>query len=228
MDEGGAEREPIRVLQRNERAGPRDPGEIRPNDAARPEVAPARDIPRPRHSHRPLAYRLREACGAYFNDELGPTVMLAKGLPDDPMVFTMAHELKHHLVDREIPVACCSDRNANQHIEIGAEIFAAELIFPEQDFVECLTRKGIASGECTPEAIVHLKRETHHDAQFHRLGKASDVPRVRRAGYFRWCPLEEVGGGYFGEPLYKVLLRRAAAEAHGRRNLAIRTSISEE
>ena len=43
--------------------------------------------------------------------------MLAKGLPDDPMVFTMAHELKHHLVDREIPVACCSDRNANQHIE---------------------------------------------------------------------------------------------------------------
>ena len=40
--------------------------------------------------------------------------MLAKGLPEDPMVFTMAHELKHHLADRAISVACCSDRNANE------------------------------------------------------------------------------------------------------------------
>jgi Zn-dependent peptidase ImmA (M78 family) len=84
-------------------------------------------------------YRLKELRGAYFNDDLGPTVMLAKCLPEDPMVFTMSHELKHHLVDRDITVACCSDRTANKHIEIGAEIFAAEFIYPEQDFIEALT-----------------------------------------------------------------------------------------
>jgi Zn-dependent peptidase ImmA (M78 family) len=105
-------------------------------------------------------FKLRQVRGAYFNDELGPTVMLAKGLPDDPMIFTMGHELKHHLVDRDLPVACCSDRNANQHLEIGAEVFAAELIYPEADFISALSAKGIARGMCTPEDIVRLKRET--------------------------------------------------------------------
>jgi len=46
-------------------------------------------------------YKLKKLRGAYFNDEGGPSVMLAKGLPDDPMIFTMGHELKHHLVDRD-------------------------------------------------------------------------------------------------------------------------------
>jgi len=34
--------------------------------------------------------------GAYFDDECGPTVMLRAALPQDPMIFTMGHELKHH------------------------------------------------------------------------------------------------------------------------------------
>jgi len=46
--------------------------------------------------------------GAYFNDDLGPTVMLATGLPDGPMIFTIGHELKQHLVDRDLsPVGTC-------------------------------------------------------------------------------------------------------------------------
>jgi Zn-dependent peptidase ImmA (M78 family) len=45
-------------------------------------------------------YRFRNLRGAFINDDLGPTVMLAKGLPQDPMVFTMAHELKHFFRDR--------------------------------------------------------------------------------------------------------------------------------
>jgi hypothetical protein len=32
--------------------------------------------------------------GAYFNDEYGVTVMLAGGMPDEPTIFTMAHELQ--------------------------------------------------------------------------------------------------------------------------------------
>lgn len=52
---------------------------------------------------------LKKLRGAYFHDDAGSSVMLAKDLPEDPMVFTMAHELKHHLVDRtNVPLAYCS------------------------------------------------------------------------------------------------------------------------
>ena len=42
-------------------------------------------------------HRMKKVRGAYFDDDLGPTVMLVKGLPADPMVFTMAHEMGHSL-----------------------------------------------------------------------------------------------------------------------------------
>lgn len=152
-------------------------------------------------------HRLREVRGAYFNDELGATVMLVRGLPEDPMVFTMAHELKHHLVDRDLPVACCSDRNANQHIEIGAEIFAAELIYPEQDFVDALAARGVTRGHCTAESIVRLKRETRTTLSYAGLTKRATFLGFAAAGAFegvRWRKLEEQ---IFGEPVYKALLR---------------------
>ena len=157
------------------------------------------------------AHRLREVRGAYFNDDLGATVMLSKGLPEDPMVFTMAHELKHHLVDRDLLVACCSDRNANQHIEIGAEIFAAELIFPEQDFIDAMEAKGIVRGHCTAETIVRLKRETRTTLSYAGLAKRAAYLKFARAGSLdgvRWKKLEQQ---IFGEPLYKKLLRHRRA-----------------
>lgn len=153
-------------------------------------------------------HRLREVRGAYFNDELGPTVMLVKGLPDDPMIFTMGHELKHHLVDRDLPVACCSDRNANQHIEIGAEIFAAELLYPEQDFIEALAAGGFTAGKCTAEAIVRLKHNTRTTLSYTGLAKRATFLGLAPAGSMdkiRWKTLEEQ---IFGEPFYKKLLRR--------------------
>jgi len=151
-------------------------------------------------------YKLREVRGAYFNDELGPTVMLAKGLPEDPMVFTMAHELKHHLVDRDLPVACCSDRNSNQHIEIGAEIFAAEFIFPEQAFLDVLAAQGITSGNCSAPAIVQLKRSTRTTLSYAGLAKRAVYLGLAPAGSFngiQWKKLEEK---IFGEPPYKKFL----------------------
>lgn len=153
-------------------------------------------------------HRMRQLRGAYFNDEFGFTVMLAKGLPDDPMIFTMGHELKHHLVDRDLPVACCSDRNANQHIEIGAEIFAAELIYPEEDFALALSKKGIASGACTPEDIVRLKRETGTTLSHTGLAKRAMFLGFANPGSLidiQWKKLEVK---IFGEPLYKKLLRK--------------------
>jgi predicted transcriptional regulator len=153
-------------------------------------------------------HRLRDLRGAYFNDHLGSTVLLAKGLPEDPTVFTMAHELKHHLVDRELGLSYCTDRNADRVIEIGAEIFAAELIFPEDDFVAALQRAGMTAGGCKPEHLIELKRETRTTLSYAGLAKRATFLGFARVGALegvRWKKLEEA---VFGEPLYKRLRRR--------------------
>lgn len=150
-------------------------------------------------------HRLRKVRGAYFNDELGPSVMLVKGLPEDPMVFTMCHELKHHLVDQNLKIACCSDRNVDQRIEIGAEIFAAEMIFPEQDFLDALEEKGITKGTCLPETIVYLKHDTRTTLSYAGLAKRATFLGLAQPGSLdgiRWKKLEEE---IFGKPPYKQL-----------------------
>ena len=105
-------------------------------------------------------YRFRNLRGAFINDHLGTTVMLAKGLPQDPMVFTMAHELKHFFRDRDLGISYCDQSNLNKSLEIGAEIFAAELIFPDRDFVSHMTRMGIRDNLCLPKNLIQLKRQT--------------------------------------------------------------------
>jgi hypothetical protein len=105
-------------------------------------------------------YRFRNLRGAFINDELGMTVMLAKGLPRDPMVFTMAHELKHFFRDRDLGISYCDQSNLNKSLEIGAEIFAAELIFPDRDFESHMMRMRIRTNQCLPKNLVQLKRQT--------------------------------------------------------------------
>ncbi len=105
-------------------------------------------------------YRFRHLRGAFINDHLGTTVMLVKGLPLDPMVFTMAHELKHFFRDRDLGISYCDQSNLNKTLEIGAEIFAAELIFPDRDFAAHMKTMGVRSDGCLPKTLVHLKRKT--------------------------------------------------------------------
>ena len=105
-------------------------------------------------------YRFRHLRGAFINDHLGMTVMVAKGLPRDPMVFTMAHELKHFFRDRDLGISYCDQSNLNKSLEIGAEIFAAELLFPDRDFVAQMTKMGIRRDQCLPKTLVRLKQQT--------------------------------------------------------------------
>ncbi len=155
-------------------------------------------------------YPLKGVRGAYFNDELGPSVLLAKKLPTDPLVFTMAHELKHHLVDRSDGVALCLAGNQSAVVEIGAEVFAAEFLFPEADFVQSMGAMGIALGACVAETLVRLKRDSKTT-----LSYAGLVKRAERLGYMppgtttnvKWKALEE---SIFGVPIYKRFRRRSA------------------
>lgn len=139
-------------------------------------------------------YKLRSLNGAYFFDDLGATVMLRKGLPPEPMIFTMGHELKHHLVDRESGHSFCDVSNEKNYIEIGAEIFAGELIFPEEEFATAARSVGIRHGCCTPELLVRLKHETRTTMHYASMIKRIDFLGVAPASQFAkvgWRKLEE-------------------------------------
>ena len=124
-------------------------------------------------------YRFRNLRGAFICDRFGTTVMLAQNLPQDPMVFTMAHELKHFLTDRELQTSFCDLSNINKEIEIGAEIFASELLFPDHSFVEQMQSLGIKRGQCTPETLVKLKQQTKTTLSY--AGLAIKAERLRYA-----------------------------------------------
>jgi Zn-dependent peptidase ImmA (M78 family) len=110
--------------------------------------------------------------GAYFNDEYGVTVMLAGGLPDEPTIFTMAHELKHHLVDSKAGTVLCRTDEQVRRVEIGAEVFAAEFIYPEKDFVYDLFRllRGMPQS-INPDVLVELKQKTETTLSYAALAK---------------------------------------------------------
>ena len=156
-------------------------------------------------------YKLRKLRGAYFNDAGGSSVMLARGLPDDPMIFTMGHELKHHLVDRDSIVALCDTSNQSAEIEIGAEIFAAELIYPEQMFCNDLIGLGVTMGSCKAEQLVALKRETKTTLSYAGIAKRAEflgfAPQ-RSLMKVAWKKLEE---NIYGVPLYKQRLAQRAS-----------------
>src|SRR3984957_6125304 len=147
-------------------------------------------------------YKLRKLRGAYVSDELGPTVMLAKGLPQDPMVFTMGHELKHHLTDSGSSLMYCDTSNQSDPVEIGAEIFAAELIYPDDDFRLDLELRKIGPRQCTPEVLVRLKHDTRTTLSYTGLAKRAEFMGFAVEGSLdrvKWKTIEEE---IYGEPLH--------------------------
>ena len=136
--------------------------------------------------------------GAYFNDDCGVTVMLAGGLPDEPTIFTMAHELKHHLVDSQLGAVFCRTEEQTRRIEIGAEVFAAELIYPEKDFVYDLFRllRGMPQS-VSPELLTELKRKTQTTLSYAALAKRAVLLRLAEEKAFkdiRWRDLQRQSG----------------------------------
>jgi len=143
-------------------------------------------------------YRLKHLRGAFISDDLGTTVLLASGLPQDPMVFTLAPELKHFFRDRDLGISYCDQSNLSKTVEIGAEIFAAELLFPDQDFIKHMHLLRVGRDQCLPKTLVQLKTRTRTTLSYaglaikaERLGFAppSSLTRVKT-----WRKLEELYG----------------------------------
>ena len=151
---------------------------------------------------------LKNLRGAYMNHpESGPCVMISRNIPDEPQIFTMAHELKHHLADKDLITAFCHDSNNSDVLEIGAEVFAAELIYPQQIFTVNLTEMGVTHGQCRAEDIVKLKHDTQTTLSYAGLAKRAEFLGFATDGSLKsvkWKKLEE---SIYGEPTYMRINR---------------------
>jgi Zn-dependent peptidase ImmA (M78 family) len=142
-------------------------------------------------------YRLRNLRGAFICDHLGTTVMLATGLPQDPKVFTMAHELKHFYRDRHLGISYCDQSNLGKTLEIGAEIFAAELLFPDKDFMDQMRFMRIGINQCLPKTLVRVKQKTRTT-----LSYAGLAIKAERLGYAPPCSVTKIKGWRKFEEIY--------------------------
>jgi Zn-dependent peptidase ImmA (M78 family) len=125
------------------------------------------------------------------------------------MVFTMGHELKHHLVDRDKIVALCDTSNQSAEIEIGAEIFAAELIYPEDMFRANLASLGVLPGSCTSRNIVDLKRQTNTTLSYAGLAKRAEFLGLAPSGSLAKIAWKKLEDSIYGIPFYRRRLLKS-------------------
>lgn len=141
--------------------------------------------------------------GAYIVIDGIPHVVINKNLRRDPKTFTLAHELKHHLFDKERGSQYCTNNNINEQIEIGAEIFAAELLFPDQLYLYHLHEMGVTKENFTPAHIVRLKDITDTTLSYSGLAKKAEFLEIAEKGSLdkiRWINLRDE---ILGKPFYR-------------------------
>ena len=149
----------------------------------------------------------RKIRAAYFCDDVDCSVLLNKNLPDIQRLFSLAHELKHHLVDRvqikqgEIQ---CGDYNANEVIEIGAEVFAAELIYPEAHMRLDLQGLNVTPENCTPSAIVNFKRNCPASVSYKFIVKRCEWFGIIKKDAYASVHFQKLEEQLYGIPFYKT------------------------
>jgi Zn-dependent peptidase ImmA (M78 family) len=142
----------------------------------------------------------------YMCDGGDPSVLVNRSLPDAPRLFAMAHELKHHYCDQhslkngEIR---CGDYNANEVIEKAAEVFAAEFVYPEKDFLQRVADMGLERGNVTPERVVELKRSCGSPVSYTFLQKRLEWFKFIQNGEFAKIQFQKLEEQLYGVPIYR-------------------------
>lgn len=151
-----------------------------------------------------LSPRIR---AVYMCDADDPSVLINETLPKEPRLFALVHELKHHFRDREV-LECgqipCGDYNANRDIEIGAEVFAAEFIFPEAEFIVVAQQLDLfAKSPITAEDVVRLKRTANAPVSYQFLRKRFEFFKMVPKGHFAKVKFTVLEEQMYGTPIYK-------------------------
>lgn len=141
----------------------------------------------------------------YMCEDNDPSVAVNNTLPKEPRLFSMIHELKHHFVDKglmEDGKIQCGDYNANHRIEVGAEIFAAEFIFPEQEFLTHVRTIGLPD-EISANDIVRFKRECGAPVSYMFFQKRFELLGFITKGQFKGVQFKKLEEKLYGVPIYK-------------------------
>lgn len=148
----------------------------------------------------------RKIKAAYFCDETDCSVLVNKNLPKIPRLFALVHELKHHFIDQDAirgGEIRCGDYNENEVIEKGAEVFAAEFIYPEEEMRELSYQLGIQTGTCTPEKIVEFKRSCPANVSYQFLVKRFEWFGFVEKGVYKKVQFLKLEEQIYGKPFYK-------------------------
>lgn len=167
-------------------------------------------------------HKLRKVRAAYLVIDGEPHVLVKASLPDAPRLFAECHELKHHLVDRSLAEQgwlACQDESWHDapEREIGAEIFAAEFIYPEAEFLDDLQLAGIDDTNCDEERVIAFKRIAVPPISYTFIVKRLEFCGIIKRGSLigvQWQKREEQ---IYGPPVYKRIQAYRA-----RRSLIVR------
>lgn len=152
--------------------------------------------------YRKVSQRIR---AAYFCDEIDCSVLANSSLPRIPKIFSLIHELKHHFVDQDKIIngeIVCGDYNENRTIEVGAEIFAAEFIYPEAEMLSDCEKFGIDCSNCTQENVVKFKIDCKVPISYTFLEKRFEFFRFISKGEFKDVKFQKLEESMF-PPIYK-------------------------
>jgi Zn-dependent peptidase ImmA (M78 family) len=146
----------------------------------------------------------RKVKALYMCDDGDCSVALQLSLPYEPKLFALVHELKHHFCDRQAlgsGVIHCGDYDANELIEKGAEVFAAEFIYPEAEFATDLQALGITVREASH--IVEIKRNCKAKVSYHFIRKRLERLSIISAGQFDRVQFQKLEYQIYGKPYYR-------------------------
>lgn len=140
----------------------------------------------------------------YMCEDGAFSVAIQPDLPKEPKLFALVHELKHHYRDQELlssGTVRCGDYNANELIEIGAEVFAAEFIYPENEFKN--DAEAHVVGTWTAEDIVRFKRDCSAVVSYTFIRKRLERLRFVKPDQLRDVHFKKLEVQMYGTPFYK-------------------------
>jgi len=133
------------------------------------------------------------------------SVAVRKDLPNEPKIFALVHELKHHWFDQELIASgavSCGDYNANELEEKGAEVFAAEFIYPEEEFLDDV--QACNGSVWRPEDIVRFKRDfSRAKVSYTFIRKGLERRGLIQPQQFREVQFQKLEEQIYGVPFYR-------------------------
>lgn len=138
------------------------------------------------------------------------SVAVQRKLPDEPKIFALLHELKHHYCDQDLLRSGhlhCGDHDMQDPIEIAAEIFAAEFVYPIAEISDDISALKIK--KWTAEEVVRLKQGCKAKVSYRYLCRRLEELKLIGFKEFENIQFKNLEYSMYGEP-YHIRTKRAA------------------